>query len=132
MMRVLRSAVMETAGHIRQPLIQFRRFLLLLFPLLPVLAQKPVISPNGVVNAASLAGADQPGWAIAPGAIVSIFGENLARTTRSPDSVPLPRELEGTSVSVAGLSAPLLYVSPTQVNFQAPSVLMGPPGTYSR
>src|SRR5438105_5132466 len=102
--RVLRSAVMDTAGNIRQPMIQVRRFLLLLFSsVLSVLAQKPVISPKAVVNAASLAGADQPGWAIAPGSIVSIFGENLARTTRSADSVPLPRELEGTSVSVAGL-----------------------------
>jgi len=94
---------MEIAGHIRQSLIQLRRFLLLLFPLLPVMAQKPVISPKAVVNAASLAGADQPGWAIAPGAIVSIFGESLARTKRSPDSVPLPRET-GRYVGICGRS----------------------------
>lgn len=87
-------------------------------------AQKPVIDPKGVVNAASLAGADQPGWAIAPGGIASVFGRNLAATTRGADSLPLPQVLEGASVTVDGLPAPLFYVSPTQINFQVPSALI--------
>src|SRR5947208_15807309 len=97
--------------------------LLMLYPL-AVLAQKPIITPNRVTNAASLAGAHQPGWAIAPGGIFSIFGQNLARTTSVADSAPLRWEMEGTSVSVDGLPAPLFYVSPTQINFQAPSALI--------
>lgn len=87
-------------------------------------AQKPVIDPKRVVNAASFAGAEQPGWAIAPGSLASVFGRNLASTTRGADSLPLPQVLEGTSVTVDGLQAPLFYVSPTQINFQVPSAVL--------
>jgi uncharacterized protein (TIGR03437 family) len=91
---------------------------------LTAVAQKPVINSQGVVNAASFAGADQPGWAIAPGGIASVFGRNLASGTRAAESLPLPRVLDGTSVTVDGLPAPLFYVSPTQINFQVPSALI--------
>jgi uncharacterized protein (TIGR03437 family) len=35
--------------------------------------------------------------------------------------VPLPTSLAGTTVTVAGMPAPLFFVSPTQINFQMPS-----------
>lgn len=100
----------------------------LLLPLLAfaALAQKPVINPKGIVNAASFAGAEQPGLGIAPGSIASLFGQALSPRTRAADSLPLPRTLEGTSVTVDGLPAPLFYVSPTQINFQVPSALTDP------
>jgi uncharacterized protein (TIGR03437 family) len=91
----------------------------LLFGLV-VQAQRPVINPQGVVNGASFAGADQPGWAVAPGSIASLFGRDLAPVARQADALPLPRSLEGTSVTVLGVPAPLFYVSPTQINFQVP------------
>jgi len=72
-----------------------------------VLAQKPVISTGGVKNAASLA---TPLTAIAPQMLVSLFGQNLAGAT---------------AVSFNGISAPLLYVSPTQINTQVPSAIAG-------
>ena len=100
--------------------------LLVLLSAFAATAQKPAINPKGVVNAASFAGADQPGWAIAPGGIASVFGQNLASTTRAAETLPLPRTVEGTSVTVDGLPAPLFYVSPTQINFQVPSALTGP------
>ena len=97
--------------------------------ILPLLAwgQQPVINAGGVVNAASYAtGLDiccggavfttLPG-----GAIATIFGENLAASTETAQSTPLPRQLGGTSVSVNGIAAPLFYVSPNQINFQMPS-----------
>jgi uncharacterized protein (TIGR03437 family) len=99
------------------------------FAIWPLLAwgQQPVINPGGVVNAASYATgleidssgaefADLPG-----GAIATIFGINLATSTQTAESTPLPRQLAGTSVSVNGIAAPLFYVSPTQINFQMPS-----------
>jgi len=104
----------------------------LIFTALAALAQKPVVNPQGVVNAASFAGAGQPGWAITGGGIASVFGQNLASATRAADTLPLPRILEGTSVTVGGLPAPLFYVSPTQINFQVPSVLTGPGALYPR
>jgi len=74
----------------------------------------PQIDPGGLVNAASYA---QP---ISPGAIVSIFGRNLASTQATAQNAPLPPSLAGTSVTINGTVAPLFYVSPTQINLQVP------------
>jgi uncharacterized protein (TIGR03437 family) len=73
----------------------------------------PVVSANGVVNAASFASQ------ISPGALATVFGSNFALRNASANA-PLPTSLGGVSVSVNGQSAPLLYVTPTQVNFQVP------------
>ncbi|HKW96729.1 MAG TPA: IPT/TIG domain-containing protein [Bryobacteraceae bacterium] len=81
----------------------------------PVFAQAPQFTAAGVVNAASYA---QP---ISPGSIVSIFGTNLASAPARAGSTPLPTNLAGTSVMIDGVLAPLFYVSPNQINAQAPS-----------
>jgi len=80
------------------------------------------ISPLGVVNAASFAPATAP---IAPGTLVSIFGTNLAASTAQAAVVPLPTTLEGVSVSVNGIPAPLFFVSPEQINIQTPFGVSG-------
>jgi uncharacterized protein (TIGR03437 family) len=81
---------------------------------------KPAIA--GIVNGASFA-ANAP---VAPGSIVSIFGDNLAEFLGGASSLPLPIALKHVSVSFdfpeTGLSvaAPLYYASPKQLNIQAP------------
>ena len=80
---------------------------------------RPTITPGGVLN-----GADYTAE-IAPGMMVSIFGQNLAPRTVTAQSVPLPQELEGVSVEVtepgkAAVRAPLYFVSPGQINIQMP------------
>ena len=55
-----------------------------------------------------------------PGSIVTIFGTNLATATATAQAVPLPTQLGGTTVTWNGFSAPLFYVSPTQINLQVP------------
>ena len=80
-------------------------------------AQTPQLTSAGIVNAGSYA---QP---ISPGSIVSIFGINLAITETTAKSLPLPTNLAGTSVTFDGVKAPLFYVSPGQINLQAPSSL---------
>lgn len=57
---------------------------------------------------------------IARGSIASIFGTELANTTLSTPSANLPRELGGVRVTVKGLSAQLIFVSPGQINFIVP------------
>lgn len=62
----------------------------------------------------------------APESLVTAFGKNFARDTASEQGLPLPFTLAGTSVSVtdatgAARPAPLLYVSPTQINFAIPA-----------
>jgi uncharacterized protein (TIGR03437 family) len=59
---------------------------------------------------------------VAPGTIVSIVGTGLSANTVSvdPGANPLPTQLGGTEVYFNGIQAPLLYVSPTQINAQIP------------
>ncbi len=74
----------------------------------------PQISAGGVVNAASF---QAP---LARGALASVFGSNLASGIAQASQLPLTTTLGGVQVSVAGKAAPLVYVSPTQINFQVP------------
>ena len=58
---------------------------------------------------------------VAPGALASIFGSDLANSTQSAATFPLPKSMAGVTVYVNSTAAPLLYVSQTQINFQVPS-----------
>lgn len=57
---------------------------------------------------------------LAPGALASAFGVDLAATAEQATTLPLPTQLAGTRVWVNGNAAPLLYVSPSQINYQIP------------
>ena len=60
----------------------------------------------------------------APGMLASIFAFNMTHfglDTGGATSTPLPTTLADVQVSVNGTLAPLLYVSPGQINFQVPS-----------
>jgi uncharacterized protein (TIGR03437 family) len=62
---------------------------------------------------------------IVPGAWISIYGSNLATGTRTWyasefDGNLLPYYVGGVSVLINGLPAPVYYVSPTQLDVQAP------------
>lgn len=86
---------------------------LTLFFFLPVLVcSQPVIS--AVVNGASYS------EALAPGCWMTIYGINLAPAPLNASHVPLPRSLNGVSLTVDGTPSALLYVSPTQVNALIP------------
>ncbi len=75
----------------------------------------PVISSGGLVSAASFNSQPQPA-----GAIVALFGTNLAGATTKASTVPLPTTLGGVTVRLNGVAAPLFFVSPLQINFQIP------------
>ncbi len=68
--------------------------------------------PRGGQNAAN----------IAPGTLVTLQGTNLADSTAAApaNAETLPRDLAGVQVYFDGIRAPLLYVSPTQINAQMP------------
>jgi uncharacterized protein (TIGR03437 family) len=95
-------------------------------------AQTPVVSPGGVLNAAS---SDTTGQPAAPGSLLSIYGSNLVFATASALSIPLPTELSGVSVTVNGVAAPMLstYHGPNydQLNVQLPweTAVILPPAT---
>jgi uncharacterized protein (TIGR03437 family) len=77
-------------------------------------ANSVAISSGGVVNAASFVPE------ISPGSIISIFGNNLSSAESNTYTAPLPTSSNGTVVTVNGIPAPLLYVSPTLINAQVP------------
>lgn len=58
---------------------------------------------------------------IAPDAIAATFGSNLAAGTYVAPALPLPTILGGVTVTINGVAAQLLYVSPTQINFVVPA-----------
>ena len=80
----------------------------------------------GVINGGSgIQSAAAPSSAIAPGSLASLYGQNLAGATGQAGSLPLPISLGGITLAVtdsAGVprNAPLLYVSPSQINFLVP------------
>jgi len=73
----------------------------------------PSITPGGIVPL------DSPVGTIQPGAWVSIYGANLARTVATWNE-NFPQSLGGTSVTINGRAAYLSYVGPGQINLQAP------------
>jgi len=80
-------------------------------------------------TAAFVSAANTPGNALAPRSIATLYGANLASFVSLADSAPpLPISLAGTSLSLAGNTLPLFFVSPGQINFQLPFV---PVGTYA-
>jgi len=62
---------------------------------------------------------------VAPGGLVSIFGSNLSPITLSSVDVPLPTVLADSCLTVGGLVIPIIFVSPTQINAQAPFQVSG-------
>ena len=76
----------------------------------------PHISAGGVVSAAGFSAAG----GLAPGTIVSIFGQALAGREADAASVPLPTELAGSGFAIGGQAAPIFFVSPGQANVQIP------------
>ncbi len=80
---------------------------------------RPTFSQAGVVNAASFntAGAAEE-RVVSPGGLYSIFGAALTAGSE-PEwalTIPLPRQLAGTTVLINGTPAPLLFASARQIN----------------
>ncbi len=90
--------------------------------------------PAGASNAPSIStvvnGATFQSGIVA-GSWTSITGANLADTSRTwadsdfTNGTALPTALSGVSVKINGLNAPVYYISPTQINVQAPSGISG-------
>ena len=77
----------------------------------------PTIS--SIVNAASLE--DQ----VAPGSLISVFGNNLSPTSVATSQIPLPTAIGQSCLTANGIAIPMLFVSPQQINAQVPFYLEG-------
>jgi uncharacterized protein (TIGR03437 family) len=77
-------------------------------------AEPPIIASNGVLNAASFTGT------AAPGALMAVFGSNLATGTAEATALPLPTKMANVQAFLGGEPLPLLYAGPSQINAMAP------------
>ncbi len=80
---------------------------------------------GGASVLASLSSASFMNGRLAPETIVAGFGANLATGTQTAVGLPLPTQLAGVILRVRDVTgteraAPLLFVSPTQINYQIP------------
>lgn len=94
-------------------------------------AEAPIYSAASLVNSAD----NQSGW-LAPNAIATLYGKNLAYNTATiaPTDIRggvLPTVLPSTGVRILvnGLPGNPFYVSPTQINFLVPPNLLPGPAT---
>jgi uncharacterized protein (TIGR03437 family) len=67
-----------------------------------------------VVNAA-----DQ-GSGLAPGGLISLYGQQLSPVNIATKEIPLPTALGESCLTVNGMPLPVIFVSPTQINAQLP------------
>jgi len=90
-----------------------------------LVAVSPAYTASSIVNSASGVSA-----VLVPNGLATVYGTNLSAITQAitPSDIKdgvLPLTLNGTGVSVlvGGLRAPVLYASPSQVNFLVPTLL---------
>jgi uncharacterized protein (TIGR03437 family) len=74
---------------------------------------------NRVVNAADMS------TKIAPGGLISLFGQQLSPVNIATKEIPVPTALGDSCLTVNGLPVPMLFVSPTQINAQMPFETIG-------
>src|SRR5581483_11945334 len=96
----------------------------------PQVANLPHTNPSytafSIVNAA-----DSQSGPLAANTIATIYGQNLSYTTAALASndisgglLPLGLPGSGVNVLVGGIAATVFYVSPTQINFLVPNILI--------
>ncbi len=95
-------------------LVPFSR-LFILFSLAPVLLTPFSLFADAAGNAVAAATDG-----LAPGGLATYYGTGLAASVQTANTSPLPTSMNGVTLYVNGVAAPLLYVSPSQINFQVP------------
>ncbi len=68
----------------------------------------------------SIVNAGDGGSDIAPGGLISVYGNQLSPINMATSQIPLPTALANSCLSVNGQPVPILFVSPNQVNAQMP------------
>ena len=65
----------------------------------------PILAPNGTLDIFN----PEVGAGLGPGNIVQIYGSGLASQISAPSTLPLPTILNGTTVLIGGVNAPLSF-----------------------
>lgn len=115
----------QTAGVVKSVLcnsLLFNSFGAMLLTSCLAFAQIPTEPLVPLINISSAASGTA---GISAGGLATATGSNLANQTASASAIPLPTTLGGTQVQITDgsggtIMAGLLYVSPTQINFEVP------------
>lgn len=75
------------------------------------------VAPPRITSVVNAADFTEP---LAPGGLITIFGENLSPVNQATSQMPLPTALGESCLTVNGAPVPVLFVSPRQVNAQLP------------
>lgn len=80
------------------------------------------VSASSALSIGGLANNFSAGLTAAPGMMTAVYGSNMAPagTMVLAPGLPLPLSLGGVSATVNGVTAPLYYVSPGQIDLQVP------------
>jgi uncharacterized protein (TIGR03437 family) len=85
------------------------------------------VSSPAITAVASAADGSQN---VAPGGLISVYGQQMSPINMATSQIPLPTALAGSCLSVNGVPVPLLFVSSQQINAQLPYNVAGS-GTLS-
>ena len=87
----------------------------------------PSAPSSSSVNITSVGNGASFDQSFTPGMLMSVFGTGLSSgNPQTVTTTPLPlTSLSGTSVTINGISAPLMYISATQINLQIPYEVSG-------
>jgi uncharacterized protein (TIGR03437 family) len=80
------------------------------------------VAPPAIASVVNSADGTQP---VAPGGLISVYGQQMSPVNMATSQIPLPTALGDSCLSVNGTPVPLLYVSSQQINAQLPSNLSG-------
>jgi uncharacterized protein (TIGR03437 family) len=91
------------------------------FPTAALMQPGPFYTPQAGGAAPAIVNAASFGGPISPGEWAAVFGDFSGVTAETAAALPFPTSLGGVQVQVNGVAAPLLAVSPSQINSQVPS-----------
>lgn len=84
-------------------------------------------APKPVLSSVASAAVMDSRFPVAPGSIISLFGDEFAPSPRIPTTASLPRQIDSTVVLINSVAAPLYFLAKTQINAQVPfDVAPGP------
>lgn len=75
------------------------------------------VAPPQISSVVNAADGTQP---VAPGGLISVYGQQLSPVNMATQEIPLPTALGESCLTVNGVALPMLYVSSQQINAQLP------------
>ncbi|MGA2723511.1 MAG: hypothetical protein ABSG79_14005 [Bryobacteraceae bacterium] len=80
------------------------------------------VAPPQITSVVNAADGTQP---IAPGGLISVYGQQLSPVNIATQQIPLPTALGESCLTVNGAAVPMLFVSSQQINGQLPTTVNG-------